>query len=66
MVKHTQTIRPQQPTNSLSVSDHFVGLALEGLILFRDPTQFQDFCMSELFDVFNIMRGLCAKIFVFL
>ena len=31
MVKHTQTIRRQQPTNCLSVFDHFVGLALTGL-----------------------------------
>ena len=31
MVKHTQTIRRQQPTNCLSVFDHFVGLALNGL-----------------------------------
>ena len=31
MVKHTQTIRQQQPTNCLSVFDHFMGLALEGL-----------------------------------
>ena len=30
MVKHTQTIRRQQPTNCLSVFDHFVGLALKG------------------------------------
>ena len=34
MVKHTETIRRQQPTNCLSVSDHFVGLALKGLKLF--------------------------------
>ena len=33
MVKHTQTIRLQQPMNCLSVFDHFVGLALKGLIL---------------------------------
>ena len=33
MVKHTQTVHPQQPTNCLSVFDHFVGLALEGLII---------------------------------
>ena len=26
MVKHTQTISRQQPTNSLSVFDHFVGV----------------------------------------
>ena len=31
MVKHTQAIRWQQPTNCLSVFDHFVGLALKGL-----------------------------------
>ena len=33
MVQHTQTIRPQQPTNCLSIFDHFVGLSPEGLIL---------------------------------
>ena len=32
MVKHTQTIRGQQPANCLSVFVHFVGLALKGLI----------------------------------
>ena len=31
MVKHTQIIRRQQPTNYLSVFDHFVGLAIKGL-----------------------------------
>ena len=31
MVKQTQTIRWQQPTNCLSVFDHFLGLALKGL-----------------------------------
>ena len=31
MVKHTQTIRRQQPMNYLSVFDHFVGLRLKGL-----------------------------------
>ena len=30
MVKYTQTIRLQQPTNCLNVFDHFVGLALKG------------------------------------
>ena len=33
MVKHTQTIRWQQPTNCLSIFDHFVALSPEGLIL---------------------------------
>ena len=31
MVKQTQTIRRQQPTNCLSVFDHFVRLVLKGL-----------------------------------
>ena len=31
MVKNTQTIRPQRPTNCLSVFDHFVVLALKEL-----------------------------------
>ena len=31
MVKHTQTIRRLLPTNSLSMFDYFVGLALKGL-----------------------------------
>ena len=35
MVKHTQTIRLQQPTNCLSVFDHFVGLALKELIFMK-------------------------------
>ena len=32
MVKHTQTIRRQLPTNCLSVFDHFAGLELKGLM----------------------------------
>ena len=32
MFKRTQTIRRQQPTNYLSMLDHFVGLAIKGLI----------------------------------
>ena len=31
MVKHTETIGLQQPTNCLSVFDHFMKLALKGL-----------------------------------
>ena len=34
MVKRTQPIRRQQPTNFLSVFDHFMGLALKGLRVF--------------------------------
>ena len=33
MVKHTQAILRRQPTNCLSVIDHFVGLVLKGLII---------------------------------
>ena len=33
MVKHTQSIRWQKPANFLSVFEHFVGLALNGLII---------------------------------
>ena len=33
MVKHTQTIRWQEPKNCLSMFDHFMGLALKGLTL---------------------------------
>ena len=31
MVKHTQTIRQQKPTNCLSVFDHFWGLPVKGM-----------------------------------
>ena len=41
MVKHTQTIRRLLPTNCLSVFDHFVGLALKGLIQ-QTITQYND------------------------
>ena len=33
MVKHTQTVCRQKPTNCLSVFDHLVGLALQGLTI---------------------------------
>ena len=33
MVKHTQTNRQMLPTNYLNVFDHFMGLAVKGLIL---------------------------------
>ena len=33
MVKHTHTIGRQQPTNCLSVFDHFTGLPLKGVRL---------------------------------
>ena len=38
MIKHTQKIRWQQPTNFLSEYDHFVGLAFNGLKARRKAT----------------------------
>ena len=35
MIKKTQTIRWQQPTNCLKVFDHFVGLPLKGLMFLK-------------------------------
>ena len=32
-IKHTQTVCRQKPTNCLSLFDHFVGLALKGLMM---------------------------------
>ena len=40
MVKHTQTIHRQKPTNCLSVFDHFVGLALKGLREYVNSKQY--------------------------
>ena len=55
MVKHAQTIRWLLPTNCLSVFDHFVALALQGLTyhwsFFNIMRRFND--TSHLFKVFN-------------
>ena len=47
MVKHTQKIFWQQPTNCLSVFDHFVGLALKGLS--------QSYCNRKTWPTVNIV-----------
>ena len=44
MLKHTQTIRWQQRMNCLSVSDHFVGLALKGL---KDIYELAEPCLRK-------------------
>ena len=67
MVKHTQTIFQQQPTNCLSVFDHFVWLAFKGLnqvskpillsiiILFKTiSTGIISRCLEELLHVENL------------
>ena len=43
MVKHSQTIRRQQPTSCLNVFDHFWGLALKRLnkLLWKAPQGYQ-------------------------
>ena len=47
MVKHTQTIRLQQPANCLSVFDHFVNLALKGLRLYELVTTNSRSCFHK-------------------
>ena len=49
MVKHTQTIRRQQPTNCLSVFDHFVKLTLKGLIAKSQQWKYQN-------NVWNLLK----------
>ena len=39
MVKHSQTICRQQPTNSLSVFNHFVGLTLKWLVKTKETSE---------------------------
>ena len=39
MIKRTQTIRRQEPTNYLSVFDHFVGLAFKELGNNKQPSR---------------------------
>ena len=63
MVKHTQTIRRLLPTNSLSVFNHFVGLALKwiALSLFLRLTCFC-YCYISIFDVLaNIIFSYCHQ-----
>ena len=62
MAQHTQTFRRQLPTNFLSLFDHFMGLALKGLITkviiyeiiffhislhFQSPVKLCDKCSSQ-------------------
>ena len=55
MVKHTQTIRRQMPTSCLSVFDHFVILALKGLINIAG-SHFYDIKMSA--NIFRVKPGV--------
>ena len=57
MVKNTQTIRRQQPTNCVSAFDHFVGLALKWLKYQKTNSFSSDWPFN---DEFKIMRSLLA------
>ena len=47
MVKYTQTILWQKPTNCVSIFDHFLGLAFKGISLFTGIC-FKDFKLNEM------------------
>ena len=49
MAKHTQIILRQQPTNCVSVFDHFVGLVLKGLISITET--YLGYCLTPSFFV---------------
>ena len=50
MVKHTQTVRRLLSTNCLGVFDHFVGLALKGLVV-REGDLNRRGCQSNLINL---------------
>ena len=60
MVKHTQTIHLLLPTNCLSVFDHFVGLALQGL----ETSVFLLFLRSVEWDQRNKVRGIPSILYI--
>ena len=53
MFKHTQRIRRQKQTNCLSVFDHFVELALKGLIVVYKTMN----CYENCYKIFNSFRN---------
>ena len=59
MAKHTETIRPLLATNCLSVFDHFVGLALKGLIVSITPEN--DLFIFYLFFWFSDFSSLLGQ-----
>ena len=48
MVKHTQTIRSLEPTNCLSVFDHYDGLTLKGLVFSSLKVSIKHFALTKL------------------
>ena len=65
MVKHTQTIGRQQPTNFLTVSDHFVGLTLKGLSQGYNLFQYFLVLKSDKFENHENFRFILHKIWIF-
>ena len=63
MVKHTQTFRWQQPTNCLSVFDHFLGLALKSIKICYVDCYFlsKSHILQLLQPTNNIFFQLCPK-----
>ena len=57
MVKHTQTIRSQQPINCFSVFDHFAGLALKGL---TEPQEEQIY-QTHIFQLKDLNKKVTLK-----
>ena len=51
MIKKTQTIRRQQPTNCLKVFNHFVGLPLKGLMFLKMSIIIQYTMFGSIIDI---------------
>ena len=61
MIEHTQTIRRQQPTNCLSVYDHFVGLEFKGLTIFSETAHLSSIHFLVLVTLLlTLSRYLCT------
>ena len=56
IVKHTQTIRRQQPTNCLSVFDYSVKLVLKGLTQKKRPTEQEHLASLCLYHALSRLR----------
>ena len=61
MAKHTQTFCQLLPTNCLSVFNHFMGLALEGLIAAEAHSEIIQISKIDLFSLFLQNRPLRWK-----
>ena len=62
MVKHTQTIRRQNPTNCLSLFDHFVELMLKGLNDWKIFRQIRNKLKQKIKETEETKKNFCKKI----